>query len=154
MLGLNCLVDNQIDQAIDELSHAATASDTDALEVQMILGNLYRTKGQIGRAITLHQQLLQRPDLTRLEQAKREQGGKRLGAFIVLLTDGANNRGALAPAQAAALAQSASGAIVNTGAGNNGRRRNGNAGFLDNGVYLDGNIICPVAGSNGICPLK
>ena len=69
MLGLNFLVDNQIDQAIDELSHAATASDTDALEVQMILGNLYRTKGQIGRAITLHQQLLQRPDLTRLEQA-------------------------------------------------------------------------------------
>ena len=37
MLGLNFLVDNQIDQAIDELSHAATASDTDALEVQMIL---------------------------------------------------------------------------------------------------------------------
>ena len=35
----------------------------------MILGNLYRAKGQVGRAITLHQSLLQRPDLTRLEQA-------------------------------------------------------------------------------------
>src|SRR6185503_11985943 len=35
--------------------------------------------------------------LTRLEQAKREAGGKRIGAFIVLLTDGANNRGSLSP---------------------------------------------------------
>ena len=35
----------------------------------MILGNLYREKGQVGRAITIHQQLLQRPKLTRLEHA-------------------------------------------------------------------------------------
>jgi lipopolysaccharide biosynthesis regulator YciM len=68
MLGLNFLVDNQVDQAIDELTQAASTG-TDALEIQMILGNLYRAKGQVGRAITLHQSLLQRPDLTRLEQA-------------------------------------------------------------------------------------
>src|ERR687895_2297369 len=68
MLGLNFLVDNQVDQAIDELTHAAS-SGPDALEIQMILGNLYRQKGQVGRAINLHQSLLQRPDLTRLEQA-------------------------------------------------------------------------------------
>jgi Ca-activated chloride channel family protein len=43
--------------------------------------------------------------LTRLEQAKRESGGKRQGAFIVLLTDGANNRGSLTPQQAADLAK-------------------------------------------------
>src|SRR4029079_10154626 len=69
MLGLNFLVDNQVDQAIEELTQATSMSDTDALEIQMILGNLYRAKGQVGRAITLHQSLLQRPDLTRLEQA-------------------------------------------------------------------------------------
>jgi lipopolysaccharide biosynthesis regulator YciM len=69
MLGLNFLVDNQVDQAIDELTQATGMSGTDALEIQMILGNLYRAKGQVGRAITLHQSLLQRPDLTRLEQA-------------------------------------------------------------------------------------
>ena len=69
MLGLNFLVDNQVDQAIDELTQATSVSNTDALEIQMILGNLYRAKGQVGRAITLHQSLLQRPDLTRLEQA-------------------------------------------------------------------------------------
>jgi lipopolysaccharide biosynthesis regulator YciM len=35
----------------------------------MILGNLYRQKGQVGRAITIHQGLLQRPDLRPLEHA-------------------------------------------------------------------------------------
>ena len=68
MLGLNFLVDNQVDQAIEELTHA-TSTDTDALEIQMILGNLYREKGQVGRAINVHQALLQRPDLTTLEHA-------------------------------------------------------------------------------------
>lgn len=68
MLGLNFLADNQIDQAIEELTHA-TSTDTDALEIQMILGNLYRQKGQVGRAINVHQTLLQRPDLTKLEHA-------------------------------------------------------------------------------------
>ena len=67
MLGLNFLVDNQVDQAIDELTQAAS-SGPDALEIQMILGNLYRQKGQVGRAINLHQSLLPR-DLTRLEHA-------------------------------------------------------------------------------------
>ena len=68
MLGLNCLVDNQVDQAVDELTRA-TSTETDALEIQMILGNLYRQKGQVGRAITVHQGLLQRPDLRPIEHA-------------------------------------------------------------------------------------
>ena len=67
MLGLNFLVDNQVDQAIDELTQATASGD--ALEIQMILGNLYRQKGQVGRAINVHQALLQRPDLTTLEHA-------------------------------------------------------------------------------------
>jgi lipopolysaccharide biosynthesis regulator YciM len=68
MLGLNFLTEHQVDQAIEELT-AATSSDTDALEIQMILGNLYRQKGQVARAITVHQALLQRTNLTRLEHA-------------------------------------------------------------------------------------
>ena len=68
MLGLNFLVDNQVDQAIDELTQAASV-DTDALEIQMILGNLYRGKGQVNRAINVHQSLLQRQNLTTLEHA-------------------------------------------------------------------------------------
>ena len=68
ILGLNFLVSNQIDLAIEELSRAASV-DPDALEVHMILGNLYRERGQVGKAITVHQTLLQRPRLTKLEHA-------------------------------------------------------------------------------------
>jgi lipopolysaccharide assembly protein B len=67
ILGLNFLVSNQVDVAIDELSKAA--ADSDALEIHLILGNLYREKGQVSRAITLHQSLLQRPRLSRLQHA-------------------------------------------------------------------------------------
>ena len=68
MLGLNFLVANQIDQAIHELAQAA-ATAGDPLEIRLILGNLYREKGQVGRAIQEHQGLLQRPKLRRLEHA-------------------------------------------------------------------------------------
>jgi lipopolysaccharide biosynthesis regulator YciM len=68
ILGLNFLVANQIDLAIEELTRAASL-DADALEVHMILGNLHREKGQVGRAITVHQALLQRAKLSRLEHA-------------------------------------------------------------------------------------
>ncbi len=68
MLGLNFLVDGQVDLALEELTQA-TSSAGDTLEIQMILGNLLRMKGQVGRAINIHQALLQRPDLTTLEHA-------------------------------------------------------------------------------------
>lgn len=68
IVGLNFLVSNQIDLAIEELTRAASL-DADALEVPMILGNLYREKGQVGKAITVHQSLLQRSRLTRVEHA-------------------------------------------------------------------------------------
>jgi len=68
ILGLNFLVANQIDLAIEELTRAASL-DGDALETHMILGNLYREKGQVGKAITEHQNLLQRPMLSRIEHA-------------------------------------------------------------------------------------
>jgi lipopolysaccharide biosynthesis regulator YciM len=68
VLGLNFLVSNQIDLAIEELSRAARV-DADALEIHMILGNVYRERGQVARAIQVHQALLQRPKLTRLEHS-------------------------------------------------------------------------------------
>jgi lipopolysaccharide biosynthesis regulator YciM len=68
ILGLNSMVAGHLDRAIGELAEAARLQP-DALEIEMILGNLYREKGQVGRAITIHQQLLQRPKLTRLEHA-------------------------------------------------------------------------------------
>ena len=68
ILGLNFLVSNQIDLAIEELTKAAGV-DAPALEIHLILGNLYRERGQVSKAIQLHQSLLQRPSLTAMEQA-------------------------------------------------------------------------------------
>lgn len=68
VLGLNFLVANQIDIAIEELSQAARV-DADAVEIHLILGNVYRERGQVARAIQIHQALLQRPKLTRTEHA-------------------------------------------------------------------------------------
>ena len=68
VLGLNVLVSNQIDLAIEELSQAARV-DADALEIHLILGNVHRERGQVARAIQVHQGLLQRPKLTRIEHA-------------------------------------------------------------------------------------
>ena len=68
MLGLNFLVADQVDHAIEELTRAAQLSG-EGLEIHLILGNLYREKGQVGRAIQEHQGLLQRPNLRKLEHA-------------------------------------------------------------------------------------
>ncbi len=106
ILGLNFLVANQIDLAIEELTRAARLTG-EALEIDMILGNLYREKGQVGRAINIHQGLLQRPKLTRLENAyvllclglDFKQGGfvdRALEAFSEVLRLDPHNRYALA----------------------------------------------------------
>ena len=68
ILGLNHLVSNQINLAIDELTKAAEL-DSDALEIHLILGNLYRENGQVSKAIQIHQRLLQRARMTTLEHA-------------------------------------------------------------------------------------
>lgn len=58
--------------------------------------------------------------LSRLEQGHREGDLKREGAFVVLLTDGANNSGALDPRQAAKVAQDRGVTVYTLGAGREG----------------------------------
>lgn len=58
--------------------------------------------------------------LTRLEQSGRESGGHRMGAFVVLLTDGANNRGAMTPEQATEIAKARGIPVYTVGAGREG----------------------------------
>ncbi|MFA6960203.1 MAG: VWA domain-containing protein [Opitutaceae bacterium] len=58
--------------------------------------------------------------LTRLEQAAHENAGHRQGAFTVVLTDGANNRGTLTPLQAAAIAKGRGIPVYTIGAGRDG----------------------------------
>jgi lipopolysaccharide biosynthesis regulator YciM len=104
--GLNFLISSQTDLAIEELSKAA-AAHADASEVHIVLGNLYREKGQVGRAIQVHQQLLQHPRLTRLEQSSvllclgldYKQGG-----FVDRAIEAFNEVLRLDPANAQALA--------------------------------------------------
>ncbi len=60
--GLEALGDD--DQAIAALSHAADA-DPAAAELQLTLGALFRKRGEIDRAIRLHETLLARTDLPR-----------------------------------------------------------------------------------------
>lgn len=59
--------------------------------------------------------------LTRLQQIERIDEGKRSGAFVVLLTDGQNNSGALDPYKAAQIAQSLKIPVYTIGAGGEGR---------------------------------
>src|SRR5208283_4373365 len=58
--------------------------------------------------------------LTRLEQSNEEENGRRKGAFIVLLTDGANNMGLLSPSQSAQLAKARGIPVYTIGAGKDG----------------------------------
>jgi lipopolysaccharide biosynthesis regulator YciM len=68
ILGLNYLVAGQVDLAIESLEKASSL-DPGAFELRLVLGNLYREKGQVGRSIQEHQALLQRPRLNKIEQA-------------------------------------------------------------------------------------
>jgi Ca-activated chloride channel family protein len=58
--------------------------------------------------------------LTRLTQVGRSDAEGRKGAFVVLLTDGANNRGSLTPEQATAIARSRGIPVYTIGAGRDG----------------------------------
>lgn len=68
ILGLDLLASRQIDRAVIELTQAAR-ENTEATEIYLILGNLLREKGQLERAIQIHQSILHRPGLARNERA-------------------------------------------------------------------------------------
>lgn len=60
--GLNCLLNDQSDQAIELFLHIAEL-DKETFETQIVLGHLFRRRGEVDRAIRLHQGLEQRSDL-------------------------------------------------------------------------------------------
>jgi len=68
ILGLDFLASRQIDRAVSELTLAAR-KNTEAIEIYLILGNLLREKGQLERAIQIHQSILHRPGLSSDERA-------------------------------------------------------------------------------------
>jgi len=60
--GLNFLLNEQPDKAIDAFIEIVTL-DPETVELHFALGNLFRRRGEIERAIRVHQNLLARPDL-------------------------------------------------------------------------------------------
>ena len=62
--GLNYLLDGHPDGAIDAFINALEVN-SETLETHVALGNLLRKKGEVDRAIRIHQNLLARPSLPR-----------------------------------------------------------------------------------------
>jgi lipopolysaccharide assembly protein B len=67
--GLHQLASGQPELAASEFAKVARA-EPDAVEVQLVLGDLLRESGQVERAMGVHQGLLSRPDLARSERVQ------------------------------------------------------------------------------------
>lgn len=75
--GINYLLSDEPDRALQEMVQVARLR-SEAAEVYMALGEMFRSKGEIGRAVRIHQNLLARPDLPR---------SMHLQAHLALATD-------------------------------------------------------------------
>ncbi len=61
--GLNFLLNEQPDRAIEALSEVVRGDEPETVELHFALGGLFRRRGEVDRAIRTHQSLLERPDL-------------------------------------------------------------------------------------------
>lgn len=61
--GLDCSLSQQSDKTVDALVQMPTLDD-DTIETHLTLGNIFRRRGELERAIRLHQGLLERQTLT------------------------------------------------------------------------------------------
>ena len=60
--GLSYLLNEQSDQAVDVFIKLSEV-DSDTAEIHLALGHLFRQRGEVDRAIRIHQNLLARPEL-------------------------------------------------------------------------------------------
>jgi len=60
--GINYLLSDEPDRALQEMVQVARLK-SEAADVYMALGEMFRSKGEIGRAVRIHQNLIARPDL-------------------------------------------------------------------------------------------
>ncbi|MEL6115408.1 MULTISPECIES: lipopolysaccharide assembly protein LapB [Photobacterium] len=61
--GLNLLLSDQSDKAVD-LFIELLQVDSETIDTHLALGNLFRSRGEVDRAIRIHQNLIARPNLT------------------------------------------------------------------------------------------
>jgi lipopolysaccharide biosynthesis regulator YciM len=73
--GLNHLLNEQQDKALEVL-HRMAESDADTVETQLALGHLYRRRGEVDRAIRIHEDVVKRSDVS---QELRDQASAALG---------------------------------------------------------------------------
>jgi lipopolysaccharide biosynthesis regulator YciM len=69
--GLNLLLNEQQDKAIDAFIEAVQG-DPDTTELHFALGNLFRRRGEVERAVRVHQHLIQRADLPSTERERAQ----------------------------------------------------------------------------------
>ena len=69
--GLNLLLNEQQDKAIDAFIEAVQG-DPDTTELHFALGNLFRRRGEVERAVRVHQHLVQRADLSTTERERAQ----------------------------------------------------------------------------------
>ncbi|MES2423549.1 MAG: lipopolysaccharide assembly protein LapB [Pseudomonadota bacterium] len=69
--GLNFLLNEQQDQAIDAFIEAVQ-NDPDTSELHFALGNLFRRRGEYERAVRVHEHLLSRGDLGRVDRERAQ----------------------------------------------------------------------------------
>ena len=68
--GLNFLLNEQTDQALEHFLHMVRVDDK-TIETHFALGSLVRRRGEVDRAIRIHQNIIARPDLA---SEQRDQG--------------------------------------------------------------------------------
>lgn len=75
LLGLNCLLNEETNKAVDIFIKMLEV-DSDTVETHLAVGKLFRRRGEVDRAIRIHQNLIARPQL---EKVYREQSLFELG---------------------------------------------------------------------------
>src|SRR5690348_11264177 len=75
LVGLNYLLNEEPDKAVDVFIKMLEV-DSDTVETHLAVGKLFRRRGEVDRAIRIHQNLIARPQL---ENAYREQSLYELG---------------------------------------------------------------------------
>lgn len=108
--GLNFLLSDEPDKAIEAFVNVVRIN-SETVEIHLSLGNLFRSRGEVGRAIRIHQNLIARPNLSDAYRTSAlyalaedyRQGGfvdRAVDAYRRVLDLDANHRKALSGLQA------------------------------------------------------
>lgn len=84
LVGLNFLLNEETDKAVDVFIKMLEV-DSETVETHLAVGNLFRKRGEVDRAIRIHQNLIARPQLEKMyrEQSMYELGQDYLSAGML-----------------------------------------------------------------------